>query len=156
MTDLPSTSQQKELAIVCTPSHRCPACGDDVIAVEFEPALKVTSVERKIDKFATFGSVPMSRCPVCGMALREVQRVVPLELEGLTCVCGKSDFNFSVSSIKPNKKKNATEWDFNLDVTCKSCKKQKFLEKILNFFKLKKIKVSATGVEVENFPANKS
>jgi hypothetical protein len=151
MTKAPDTP-----AIVCTPQQLCPACGGALFAAEDRPALRIMSIERKADRITSVGRIPMARCPVCGRAVQEINRAVPIELEGLTCDCGGQKFRFTIRSLKPNKVKDPTEWTFDLDVTCVSCRHKKFRQKILSFFRLKRIKVGATGVDLEMFPERKS
>jgi hypothetical protein len=114
-----------------------------------KPNLEIVRLERKAGKFVTSGKINMGYCQNCGAAVREITQVVPLELKGLSCDCGSSKFRFTISSIKPNKPKDATEWVFDLDIICRNCNRVKFTEKILNFFKLKRIKVGVTGVDVQ-------
>jgi hypothetical protein len=80
--------------------------------------------------------------------VNEINKSVPIELEGMTCSCGGKNFRFAISSLKKNPKKRA-EWVFDLDVICEACDKTKFHEKLLNFFKLKRLKIGATGVDVQ-------
>src|ERR1700735_2097505 len=129
MSGTPNTTLPKaELAIVCSPGHHCPACGGAVFSPVDRPALRIMSIERKGDKVASAGSIPMSRCAVCGAAVHEINRVVPIELDGLTCKCGGKEFRFEIRSLKPNRKQNPTEWDFDLDITCVSCSKRRLVE----------------------------
>jgi hypothetical protein len=141
------------LAIVCTPDEtRCPGCGRGMIlATHDQPALRVMSIERKAGKFASSGSILMSTCPVCGQAVREIEGVVPIELDGLVCACGSKEFNFPIRSLKRNKEQTATEWDSDLGITCLSCSKPRLVERILGFLSVKRIKVGATGVDLEMF-----
>jgi len=47
------------------------------------------------------------------------------------------------------KKKSEPNLAFQLDVDCESCKQTKFRQKIASFFRLKKIKVGLTGINIE-------
>jgi hypothetical protein len=82
---------------------------------------------------------------------------VPIELSGLACNnCGGKKFQFTISSLKPNRAKDPTDWDFDLEIACTSCQRRKLLERILNFFRVKRIKVGPTGFDLEMFPIRKS
>jgi hypothetical protein len=134
----------------------CVGCARLLDASDDVRAPQITSIERKADKMTAWGRVLMNRCPYCGMAVEEINRVVPIELQGITCDCGGKEFRFTIRSLKPNKAKDPTEWSFDLDVTCISCRTRKLRGKILSFFRLKRIKIGATGVDLEVFPEHKS
>jgi hypothetical protein len=63
----------------------------------------------------------------------------------MICSCGGNDFRFAISSLQ----KKRAEWIFDLDVICRACESTKFHEKLLDFFKLKRLKIGATGVDVQ-------
>jgi hypothetical protein len=151
----PDPIDTQSVAIICTPPQHCDQCGGAVYSPTQAPALQITTVERKADGIVTTGRIPVSYCPRCAAALHEIRRVVPIELKGLACKCGSEKFRFSVRSIKPNKAKDPTDWNFELDAVCLGCDQTKFHEKILNFFRLKKVKVGVTGIDVEMFPERK-
>jgi hypothetical protein len=114
-----------------------------------EQGIRLVKLKRKEGKFVVVGSVDLGHCPVCGAAATAISAAVPIELEGLACSCGSKNFRFAINSLKPNRPKNPTDWQFELDVICISCKRQKFIEKVLSFFKLKRIKVGPLGVDVQ-------
>jgi hypothetical protein len=126
--------------------------------VHYHPAtsLEITSLERRGEGIASTGRIPMGHCPVCGFAVDEINRVVPIELQGLICKCGGREFRFSIRSLKPNKSKEPTEWKFDLDVVCVGCENRKFRQRIANFFRLKRVKVGATGIDLELYSGHKS
>ena len=110
-----------------------------------KPALEVRRICRTKSGLTASGIIRARRCPVCGTALNAINNVVPIELDGMICSCGGNDFRFAISSLK----KTRAEWIFDLDVICRACEKTKFHEKLLDFFKLKRLKIGATGVDVQ-------
>jgi hypothetical protein len=82
------------------------------------------------------------------MAINEINEVVPIELAGLRCSCGGTDFTFAIRSLKPDRLQNPSEWKFDLDIICSKCRRKKLTEKIASFFRLKRIKVGPAGVDL--------
>jgi hypothetical protein len=136
-----------EVGVVYTEQGRCWHCAH--LMPPIEGAVNIQSIEKKGDGFVASGYIPFDRCPFCGMMIHAISEVVPVELAGLSCSCGGKQFRFAIKTIKPNKAKNPTEWKFDLDVICTICSKRKFRQKILNLFRLKRIKVGATGVDLQ-------
>jgi hypothetical protein len=99
----------EDLAIIGSLPH-CPSCG----YVATEPTLKIVRLERKDGRFVASGSVSMTKCPKCGMMVEAINQIVPIELRGLTCACGASDFRFVIRSLKPSAAKRSVEWNSNL------------------------------------------
>ena len=86
---------------------------------------------------------------VCGMTVKAVAQVVPIELEGVRCACGGKHFRFVINYIMSSGGANPTDWWFELAVICIGCNRKKFVERVLSFFKLKRIKVGPTGSDVQ-------
>lgn len=151
--DDPNAPEKPSSAIVCTLGGICPYCR---AGWEERPVVEVMTIERKADRIASSGRIPMRHCPRCMAAINAINHVVPIELGGFVCECGGKEFRFSIRSLKPNKVRSPDEWNFDLDVTCTSCRKRKLRERLLNIFRLKRVKLGATGVDLEMFPAHKS
>ena len=134
------------LAILCTVGT-CIFCNTGATNVG-EPILERDAMERKKDGSLATGKVPIRFCPVCRSALREMYRVVPIKLEGLSCPqCERKDFRFALRSMKPNKVKEPTDWKFDLEVMCPACNTKMFTQGIAELLRLKRITVGPTGVD---------
>jgi hypothetical protein len=77
-------------------------------------ALQIITVERKADGITSTGRIPIAEnCFACGMSVKVIYDVVPIELERLTFdKDGGKNFRFSISSIKPNKAKGPNGLEF--------------------------------------------
>jgi hypothetical protein len=159
-------SEHKEIAV-----QRCPGCGHsfekeipqstEVITIENAgdvaprhrgpgaEAVQVSSLKKKDGGYVLAGTISPSLCPMCGQAVSFLATEVPVELERLSCECGGKVFAVAVKSIQMEKKKTDPNWQFELDVNCQACKKTRFREKIVSFFRLKKIKVGLTGIDIQ-------
>lgn len=147
----------------------CPACGRAVLSApvkgqvlvpaeglevprrhpgQSDETLRITSLKKKDGGFVLSGVLSSSACPVCGSAVSFLATEVPVELERLKCTCGSNVFEISLSSIKEGRKPMAA-WQFELDVNCQACKRVRFREKVASFFRLKKIRVGLTGINIE-------
>ena len=146
MTDEEKSGEETVAAIVVAEGEMCRACA--WLRMRREQALEVQRISRAKSGLMASGTIKARTCPVCVMALDEINKTVPIELEGMACSCGGKDFRFAVSSLKKNPQKRA-DWVFDLDMICEACDKTKFHEKLLNFFKLKRLKKGATGVDVQ-------
>jgi hypothetical protein len=111
--------------------------------------LRITSLKKKDGGFVLSGSLSSNRCPVCGMAVGFLATEVPVEMDRLRCDCGSSVYHVVLKSIQMEKKKTEPNWQFELDVNCQACKQTRFKEKIASFFRLKKIKVGLTGIDIQ-------
>ena len=151
MVEAPPPETECDIAIVYTPQQICQACGSALFGKKGGPALQIVSIERKAEGLVSTGRILMARCPVCGAAVDEINRAIPIQLNGLTCICGGQQFRFAIRSLKPNKAKKPTEWSFDLDIICVQCDQSKYEEKNLDFSKLKRIRVGDAGVEREVF-----
>jgi hypothetical protein len=135
------------LEIVCTVGT-CIFCNTGATNVG-EPILERDAMERKKDGSLATGKVPIRFCPVCRSALREIYRVVPIELEELACPqCERKDLKFALSSVKPNRAKEPTDWKFDLEGMCRACNAKTFTQSITELLRLKRIKVSPSGVDL--------
>jgi YgiT-type zinc finger domain-containing protein len=134
----------EELAIIGS-LPQCPSCGH----VATKPTVKIVRLERKEGRFVASGTVRMTVCPNCGMTVKAINQIVPIELQALTCACGANDFRFAIRSLKPSAAKRSMEWSFELDVICAACGTTKFAEKILSFLRLKRIKVGLSGIDLQ-------
>lgn len=154
MSDATDPAETRTAVVAHIPNRRCPLCAhgfatpDSVLDLSVEPALTIEKLEQKAGKFLSTGRIAMSTCPACGAAVQEIHRVVPIELTGLTCACGSTDFQFSIKLLAPNKQKNPTDWNFDIDVICRKCKKLGIVKSVLGFFRFKRIKIDATGVDL--------
>jgi len=146
MADEERPGEEIVTAIVVAEGEMCRACA--WLRMRREQALEVQRISRTKSDLMASGAIKPRRCPVCVMALDEINKTVPIELEGMACSCGGKDFRFAVSSLKKNPKKR-TEWVFDLDVICKACNKTKFHERLLSFFKLRRLTIGASGVDVQ-------
>src|SRR5271156_6853244 len=153
MTQSPDVSKESDFEVVATLQRCRSGCG----WVDTQPTfVKLVSLQKTSETFTLTGSVPMRNCPKCGIALDAITKAVPIELDALKCHCGHTNFRFAIRSLKPNTATAPTEWRFNLDIICRQCTRRKFTRRILNFFRLKRIKVGATGVDLEMAPLQKS
>src|SRR3974377_247458 len=101
--------QGSKPAILCT-GGKCIFFNTSATSVG-EPILERDAMERKKDGSLATGKVPIRFCPVCRSALREMYRMVPIELEGLSCPqCQRKDFRFALTSVKADKVKEPTDW----------------------------------------------
>jgi hypothetical protein len=157
-----NVTEESGFAIVCALDQHCVMChggplvGDDGGPI-VGPLVRIISIQRKNETLVSTGIIPMgAHCANCGAAVSAISKVVPIELEGLTCTCGHNKFRFAIRSLKPNKVKDPTEWNFDLDIICIACTRRKFTQKVLSFFRLKRVKVGAAGVDLEMFPERKS
>jgi hypothetical protein len=147
-----------KLAIICPQCGRgMEEHGDEATAVcpypqEFASPRSVTlvSIEKTETGFRLVGNANRFDCAFCGLAMRAISAAVPLELDGLVCMCGSTDFRPVIQSLRPAVGKEAEkQWEFELDVFCTRCSHISFRERIFNLLKLKRIKVGATGIECE-------
>jgi hypothetical protein len=135
------------VAIVCTVGT-CIFCNTGATNVG-EPILERDAMEPKKDGSLATGKVPIRFCPVCRSALREMYRVVPIELEEFACPqCERKDFRFALGSVKPNKAE-PTDWQFDLEVICAACNTKTFTQRITELLRLKRIKVGPRGVDLK-------
>jgi hypothetical protein len=152
MSEASDVPKETDFTVVAT-LQCCPSCN----WVDNQPIfVKFVSLRKTSDNLTVAGTVPMLYCPRCADSISAITKAVPIELQALNCHCGHNDFRFAISSLKPNKTAAPTEWRFDLDIICRRCERRKFRRRILNFFRLKKIKVGATGVDLEMSALQKS
>jgi hypothetical protein len=159
MPDKPQSEVEAAIVVRMTRNGGCPHCtpasfGEPYVDVvplsseEIENPIEITTLKQHKDGLRAAGKISYTYCPKCGMAIREINRRIPIELQDLLCQCGGNQFRFSISSIKPNRTQRATAWRFELDVTCKACSRVNFVKRIASLFKLKRIKVGPGGVDI--------
>jgi hypothetical protein len=133
-------------ATIVSEGFGCHHC--DFFPLVGKPSLEVSSIKRQKDGFQVKGKVQFRHCRICGKALHEINKEVPIHLKDLVCQCGKNNFRFVLNSVKPNRAENATDWNFDLDVICRAGGKKTLTQKIAEFAKLKRIKVGPSGVDL--------
>jgi hypothetical protein len=133
--EIVTVESPKEIA----PRHREP--GAD--------AVQISSLRKRDGGYVLTGTISPSYCPMCGQAVSFLATEVPVELDRLSCECGGKVFAVAVKSIQMEKKKTDPNWQFELDINCEACKRTRFREKVASFFRLKKIKVGLTGIDIQ-------
>jgi hypothetical protein len=111
--------------------------------------LRINSLKKKDGGYVLAGRIPPGTCPYCGNVIWALTNEVPVELESLCCECGGKEFKVSVRSVEMEKGKTDPDWQFKVDIDCKKCKRSKFRENIISFFRLKKIKFGPKGVDIQ-------
>jgi|ERR1700730_7260716 hypothetical protein len=111
--------------------------------------LEVKSLKKKDGGFVITGTISPVMCGSCGAVVSALAVEVPVELEHLKCSCGGSKFSISLKSVEKEKKKIDPNWQFEVDINCERCHKIRFREKIASLFRLKRLKVGPTGVDIQ-------
>lgn len=87
-------------------------------------------------------------CPNCGAICRSIVSDLEIQCEPFSCpTCGeKEDLNFKINNIKTDN----TSFEFEAEIICEKCNKNKSLKKIISsMLDIKKLKISPTGIEIE-------
>jgi hypothetical protein len=136
---------------------KCDQCGGDdteIIVGSVRPGEQpdtvcINSLKKKEGGFVLSGTISSVLCLRCGAAISYLTTEVPVELDHLVCDCSAKTFAITLRSIEMEKKKTEPNWQFQLDVDCESCKQTKFKEKVASLFRLKRIKVGLTGIDIQ-------
>jgi len=142
----------KKIATVETTAVHCRSwsCARTALA-----EIRVREVSRVSGPFSWLakGSAQTAHCVRCGAVSRAVIDQVPVDLEGLPCPqCRKNvRYRVTIDCILPEYSESDTQnYSFVASVTCPGCAHQSIFRKVISSFRrVKRFKVSPTGVEVE-------
>lgn len=127
----------------------CPECSG-VLRREgpYEAPYSIHALNRTKGGFTLIGNMNRGHCSYCGAVIHAIKYMVEVELKELTCECGSTEFAEVIRSVKTSKKKLDSRWEFQVDINCAACKNKRAIARLVDFFRLKRIKVSATGVDL--------